>query len=140
MKALVMAVSAVLVLSVSAAVQTTKPKTDDLDKLLAPIALYPDALLGPMLLSAGNPATIGALSEWLRSHDKLKGTELQDAAKASGFAESYVALVLFPQVVRQDGGAARLDDEGRRRRSPPTAPPCSPAFSGCARRRRTPAS
>ena len=99
MKALVMAVSAVLVLSVSAAVQTPKSKTDDVDKLLAPIALYPDALLGPMLLSAGNPGTIGALSEWLRSHDKLKGTELQDAAKASGFAESYVALVLFPQVV-----------------------------------------
>ena len=98
MKSLVTAVSAVLVLSASGLLQTTRP-SGDLDTLIAPIALYPDALLGPMLLSAENPAKIGALSEWLRSHESVKGTALQDAAKASGFSESYVALVLFPQVI-----------------------------------------
>ncbi len=74
---------------------------EELDRLLAPIALYPDALLGQMLLCASNPGAVGALSEWLRSHDTLKGTELQDAAKASGFEESYVAIVLFPDVVNK---------------------------------------
>jgi hypothetical protein len=98
MKTLAVAVSALLALGLPVpAVTQTSPEA--LDTLVAPIALYPDALLGPMLLSAGNPATIGALSEWLRSHETLKGTALQDAAKASGFTESYVALVLFPQVV-----------------------------------------
>jgi Protein of unknown function (DUF3300) len=99
MKSIVAAVGAILVLSLPGPIQTPVPP-QNLDELVAPIALYPDALLGPMLLSAGNPATIGALHEWLRSHDTVKGTALQDAAKASGFAESYVALVLFPQVVQ----------------------------------------
>jgi hypothetical protein len=82
------------------------PKADGLDRLLAPVALYPDALLGQMLLAATNPSRIGALSEWLRSQT-AKGTTLQDAAKASGFEESYVALVLFPDVV--DTMADRMD-------------------------------
>ena len=98
MKSLLLSVAAVLVLGAFGPMQTTKSPAD-LDKLLAPIALYPDSLLGPMLLSAGTPSQISALSEWLRSHESVKGTPLQDAAKASGFSESNVALVLFPQVV-----------------------------------------
>jgi uncharacterized protein DUF3300 len=82
-------------------------KADDLDRLLAPVALYPDALLGQILLAATTPSKIGALSEWLRSQQGLKGTALQDAAKASGFEESHVALVLFPDVV--DTMAERMD-------------------------------
>src|SRR5262245_42967549 len=74
------------------------PKADELDRLFAPIALYPDPLLAQMLMSAENPAKIAALNEWLASQ-KLKGTELQDAATKSGFGPSYVALVLFPDVV-----------------------------------------
>jgi hypothetical protein len=98
MKTLIAALTAVLTLSASAQGPTpTSPEA--LDQLFGPVALYPDALLGPMLLSAANPSKIGALSEWLRSHETLKGTALQDAAKAAGFTESDVALVLFPQVV-----------------------------------------
>jgi Protein of unknown function (DUF3300) len=73
-------------------------KPEEIDRLLAPIALYPDALLGSILLCATRPATVGALAEWLSSQ-KAKGTALQDAAKASGFDESFVAIVLFPDVV-----------------------------------------
>ena len=51
-----------------------------------------------MLLCAANPGKVAALSEWLASQT-LKGTELQDAATKSGFEPSFVALVLFPQVV-----------------------------------------
>jgi hypothetical protein len=75
------------------------PKPADLDRALAPVALYPDAILGQMLLSAANPGRVATLSEWLRSHEDLKGTALQDAVKAAGFAESYVAIALFPMVV-----------------------------------------
>ena len=99
MKALLVSVTAALVLSLSAGVPARALGPAELDQLLGPIALYPDALLGPMLLSAEKPATIGALSEWLRSQTALKGTALQDACKASGFSESNVALALFPQVV-----------------------------------------
>ena len=74
------------------------PKPEDMDKLLGPVALYPDQLLSQMLIAAQNPGKIGALNEWLASQ-KLTGSELQDAASKSGFDGSYVALVLFPQVV-----------------------------------------
>ena len=75
------------------------PKPEELDRLLSPIALYPDALLGQMLLCASNPGKIGALGEWLRSHETLKGSQLQDAAKAAGFDESFAAIALFPDIV-----------------------------------------
>ncbi len=75
-----------------------------LDQLLAPIALYPDALLAQMLLSASNPGKVAALAEWLASQQTLKGTELQDAATKSGFEPSLVALVLFPDVVNAMAG------------------------------------
>lgn len=107
MKRLVIAIGAAVALEVCAAgllvgaapQQKASLKPETLDKLLAPIALYPDALLGQMLLCASNPAKVGALSEWLRSQEKLTGTALQDAARASGFDESFVAIVLFPDVV-----------------------------------------
>ncbi len=72
---------------------------DDLDRLLAPIALYPDQLLAQMLLCAANPGKVSALAEWLASNTTLQGSELQDAAAKSGFEASFVAMVLFPDVV-----------------------------------------
>jgi hypothetical protein len=74
-----------------------------LDHLLAPIALYPDQLLAQMLLCASNPGKLATLGEWLASQT-LKGTELQDAATKAGFEPSFVALVLFPQVVQAMAG------------------------------------
>ena len=38
---------------------------ETLDKLLAPVALYPDQLLSQMLICAGNPARVQELSGWL---------------------------------------------------------------------------
>jgi len=75
------------------------PSPETLDRLLAPIALYPDQLLAQILLSAGNPGKIAALNEWMASHQGVKGTELQDAAVKSGFEASFAAIVLFPDVV-----------------------------------------
>lgn len=71
----------------------------ELDKMLAPIALYPDQLLAQMLLAAGNAGRVAALNEWLASHNTLKGSALQDAAAAAGFEGEFVALTLFPDVV-----------------------------------------
>jgi Protein of unknown function (DUF3300) len=77
---------------------------DALDRLLAPIALYPDQLLAQMLLSATNPGRVAALAEWLASNQTLKGGDLQDAAVKSGFDTSFVALVVFPDVVQVMAG------------------------------------
>ena len=78
----------------------TPTSAEALDRLLAPIALYPDQLLAQMLLSAQNPGQVEALRLWLDKNQSLKGSDLQDAAVKQGFEASLVVLVLFPQVVR----------------------------------------
>ena len=72
---------------------------EEVDGLMAPVALYPDQLLAQMLLAAGTPARVADLDKWLKTKPPFKGTALQDAAKQQGFEPPLVALVLFPQVV-----------------------------------------
>ena len=79
-------------------------KPDEVDRLLAPVALYPDQLLAQMLLCATNPGRVAALAEWLASNQTLKGADLQDAAVKSGFDPSFVALVVFPDVIDMMAG------------------------------------
>jgi hypothetical protein len=71
----------------------------DLDRLLAPIALYPDQLLAQILLCAMDPAGVTALDRFLKSNPTLKGTDLQDAVLLDNFEPNFVALALFPTVV-----------------------------------------
>jgi Protein of unknown function (DUF3300) len=73
----------------------------ELDRLLAPIALYPDALLAQMLQAAANPGAVSKFHAWLGQNTSLKGTDLQDAATKAGFEPSLVALALFPDVVKR---------------------------------------
>ena len=85
---------------VTASAQTSAQlPTATLDQLLAPIALYPDALLAQILMSAQDPPKVAELDKWLKTNATLKGTQLQDAAVKAGFEASFVALALFPQVV-----------------------------------------
>jgi hypothetical protein len=84
-----------------------KIPAQEVDGLLAPVALYPDQLLAQMLLSATTPARVTDLDKWLKTNPPFKGTALQDAAKQTGFEPSLVMLVLFPQVV--DFMATNLD-------------------------------
>ncbi len=85
---------------VTASAQTSAQlPTATLDQLLAPIALYPDALLAQILMSAQDPPKVAELDKWLKTNATLKGTPLQDAAVKAGFDASFVALALFPQVV-----------------------------------------
>ena len=75
------------------------PSPEALDKLLAPVALYPDQLLAQMLLCAQTAPKVQELSGWLIRNPELKGTALQDAVQKAGFEPSFVVLALFPQVV-----------------------------------------
>jgi hypothetical protein len=80
----------------------TQPAPDPaaLDKILAPVALYPDALIAQILFCSTDPDKVRELNSWIPKNQKLKGTELQDAAEKQGFAPSFVAIVIFPQVVK----------------------------------------
>jgi hypothetical protein len=72
---------------------------EEIDRLLAPIALYPDQLLAQILMCASDPAKVRELNAWMKQNASLKGTALQDAAVKAGFEPSFVALVLFPDIV-----------------------------------------
>src|SRR5262245_42757504 len=71
------------------------PSAAELDRLLAPIALYPDQLLAQMLQCAMDPAGVTSLNKFLKENQVLKGTDLQDAAVRSMFEPSFVAMALF---------------------------------------------
>jgi hypothetical protein len=70
-----------------------------LDELLAPIALYSDALLAQVLAAAAYPQEVMDGGNWLLQNTNLQGQSLQDAAKQSGFGPPMQALVMFPTVV-----------------------------------------
>jgi uncharacterized protein DUF3300 len=71
-----------------------------LDQLLAPIALYPDGLLAQVLACATSPQQVTEMNNWLQQNKQLQGTDLQDAANQQGFDASFVALALFPDVIK----------------------------------------
>ena len=79
--------------------QGSQLPTQTLEQLLAPVALYPDALLAQILMCSTEAGKVVQLDTWLKANPQLKGTPLQDAAVKAGFEPSFVALALFPQVV-----------------------------------------
>jgi hypothetical protein len=72
----------------------------DMDALLAPIALYPDALIIQIVQCADSPYQVRQVNEWLKAHPELKGSAVQEAAEKEGFDASFIALSLFPQVMQ----------------------------------------
>src|SRR6202046_1161019 len=84
------------------------PTPDQLDQLLAPVALYPDSLLAQITTACTNPQEILDVDNWLIENPNLTGTALTDAAQAAGFDPAFIALVNFPQVVTMM--AENIDD------------------------------
>ena len=69
-----------------------------MDKLLAPIALYPDALLAQVLTAATSPDQVKEFNTWLKQQPTT-GSDLQQAATDAGYDASFASLALFPEVV-----------------------------------------
>jgi Protein of unknown function (DUF3300) len=74
-----------------------------LDSLLAPIALYPDQLLTQILMAATFPLQIVEASRWIedQSHKGLSGDALEKALQPLSWDPSVKSLVPFPQVLSQ---------------------------------------
>lgn len=72
---------------------------DAIEELVAPIALYPDALLGQVLAASVNAQEVLDAGNWLLQNQDLKGDELDAAAVKAGFGPATRALVQFPTVV-----------------------------------------
>jgi hypothetical protein len=72
---------------------------EELEQLLAPIALYPDPVLSQMLIASTNPQEVLDAGNWLLQNQGLKGKALDEAAAAAGFTPPVRALVQFPETV-----------------------------------------
>jgi hypothetical protein len=78
-----------------------KLKQEELDQLLAPIALYPDALLAQILMASTYPLEIVQAARWSKqgNNKDLKGDQLETALQAQPWDPSVKSLVAFPQVL-----------------------------------------
>jgi len=76
-----------------------KFKPEELDQMLAPIALYPDALLSQILMAAGYPLEIVEAARWSKANPNLKGDAAVQAVKDKDWDTSVKSLVAFPDVL-----------------------------------------
>jgi Protein of unknown function (DUF3300) len=72
---------------------------NQLDDLVAPIALYPDPLISQILVASTYPLEIVEASQWLAKNPNLTGVSLTDAAFQQDWDPSIQALVPFPDVL-----------------------------------------
>ena len=72
---------------------------EELDQLVAPIALYPDELVAQILAAATYPAEVVEAERWMQENAGLKGDALANAANTQPWDNSVKAMVQFPPVL-----------------------------------------
>ncbi len=72
---------------------------DQINQMVAPIALYPDALMSQVLMAATFPDQVTQADQWLQANPNLTGSELDDALATATWDPSVIALCKFPSVL-----------------------------------------
>lgn len=80
-------------------------RQEELDQMLAPIALYPDSLLAQILVAATYPVQVTEARRWVQQNGDLRGEALNNELDRMDWDLSVKALVPFPQVL------AMMDDK-----------------------------
>ena len=78
---------------------------EQLDTMVAPLALYPDPVLSQVLVAATYPLEVVQAYQWLQKTPGLTGTALTEAAAQQNWDPSIQALVVLPDVLK------RLNDD-----------------------------
>src|SRR6516165_6843944 len=78
---------------------SSEPSQQDLEQLVAPIALYPDALVAQILAGSTYPTQIVEADRWLHQNSNLKGDQLLAAVDKQPWDPSVKALTQFPSVL-----------------------------------------
>src|SRR6201988_3203963 len=85
----------------SSGTAAAKIPPDQLDSLVAPIALYPDPLLAQTLAASTYPLEIIQLQQWLLRNPELKDKALVDAVSKQTWDPSIQAMAALPDVVKR---------------------------------------
>jgi hypothetical protein len=74
-------------------------KQEELDQILAPIALYPDELLSQVLMASTYPLEVVQAERWAKQNKTLKGDALAQALEKQDWDPSVKSMVNFPDVL-----------------------------------------
>src|SRR5215471_18664552 len=80
--------------------QTITLAPQELDSLVAPIALYPDPLLAQTLAASTYPLEVIQLQQWMANNSYLKDQALADAVEEQPWDPSVQAMATFPDVIK----------------------------------------
>jgi uncharacterized membrane protein YgcG len=75
-------------------------KQEELDQLIAPVALYPDDLLAEVFMASTYPLEVVQAARWAKANSKLKDDQLTKALEQQPWDPSVKALVNFPQTLQ----------------------------------------
>ena len=98
-RGLVLAALALAVIAFSPGAASAQRSASELETLVAPIALYPDAVLSQVLIASTNPQEVLDAGNWLLQNQNVTGKALDDAATRIGFTPPILALIQFPETV-----------------------------------------
>ena len=94
--------------------------TDQLQQIVAPVALYPDDVLSQVFMASTYPLEVVEADRWLKAHPDLKGDDLDKAVASQDWDDSVKGLTHFPEVLSRmsqnldwtkDMGDAFLDQQ-----------------------------
>jgi hypothetical protein len=74
---------------------------DQLDDLVAPVALYPDPLVSQILVASTYPLELVQALQWLQRNPGIAGAALTQAAEQQNWDPSIQALLIFPDLVKR---------------------------------------
>jgi len=74
-------------------------KPEEIDQVVAPIALYPDSLLAQVLMASTYPLEVVDAARWQKANASLKDQALDQALQQQTWDDSVKSLVSFPQVL-----------------------------------------
>jgi hypothetical protein len=75
------------------------PTTAELHQLVAPIALYPDSLVGQILAASSYPTQIVEAQRWMQNNSRLSASQLAREADTQPWDPSVKSLTAFPKVL-----------------------------------------
>src|SRR6266568_417843 len=79
--------------------QAAQQSAEQLQQLVAPIALYPDGLIAQILPAATYPDQIVEAGNWISQHKELQGDQLAKEVDKQSWDPSVKALAQFPAVL-----------------------------------------
>ena len=74
-------------------------KKEEIEQMVAPIALYPDSLIAQILMASTYPLEVVEAARWVKANPNVKEKALEDAMQTQKWDESVKSLTAFPQVL-----------------------------------------